>query len=1228
MAPEDCDPGVIELGVPGLSAREDALRVVVPVVRRGGADREQTAAFTTRAGTAEPDIDFSATRGVVRFAPGERSRFFSVPVRMDQLTEGPETFEVVLTEAGGGASLGSQTRTIVTLTDGVAGAAGAPDTNFGVRLDGPVRLIQPLADGGAVVAGNFTNVNGTPCPSVARLHGDGSRDATFVRTQPLNGELTGLAVDAGGRVIVGGSFQFVDGVWRPGLARFDSRGGLDRAFAPFDDWPTNRFGEAVAVGALTLLAEGDLVASISAPRADGSPRRLLVKVTSEGLLDEAFDARVPEGLSAVALRALAGGALLAAGSGFGAPLVRLRATGELDVSFVPPVDLPLGLGNTALDVMPDGRAVFGGFVLSPAPFADRPPLRRLNADGSDDTSFRLPDTFGPLGRLHEVQAVSVAADGRALIAGRFTAGADATFVQRLQADGSPDGSFDAGTGLLPARPGDSATVFALAALPTGGWLLGGNFGSYDGFEQPFLVKLLPEGLSRPRAFRFAITNLTLVESSGSFELEVRRSGDATPPASVRMWTEAGSATGGEDFEPLDTRLDFAPGEWSRTLALTLVDDRLVEGPEQFTINLAEPTGDFALAPPASVTVQLQSDDAGVEFVDPGFLAREEDGYALVALRWSGALDDETRVTVRVEPMTGSLDDLLLPTAVVPYDGSLPTPATNWFRLALVDDASREGPETFRLLLAGSERVTPGPQAAATLVVEDRDYRAAPARGVAGVVEAMANAPEGGVYLGGDFTGVHGVRRVRVARLRADGLVDLDFDPGLGPNATVTALAVQADQRVLIAGDFTAVAGVPRAGLARLHADGSLDVSFDPGVGPQHADTTPFIRAVSALPDGTLWVGGAFTHFDGRPSPLIARLRGDGSVDPSFASPFLALAPTWPKGQTIGAAVYALAPRPDGRLLAAGRMYLAPPAGTVSRLPDPSPTMAGVDLLPRFPQASAVRLTATGTIDPGFQPSLSGLAWSVALAPDGGILVGGTARAITAAPDAARTQWLAIARVLDDGTPDATFQVRGVPALVYSSAEVRQLLVQADGRILFGAAVFNASDGGAGQEAFAIVARLRADGAWDETFTPLVCELPLLAQTPGPFWFNAAPPTRISPFLPQPLVRPVPTAMFAVQTDGTLVLSGAFDAVNEEPRRRLARVDADGALRGRLHLSLANGNPLRLRSPAEVETPYVIETSTDLHTWLPWLENEQPWWPLDLPAPLDDPARFFRARPLR
>jgi uncharacterized delta-60 repeat protein len=266
VAPEDCDPGVIELGVPGLSAREDALRVVVPVVRRGGADREQTAAFTTRAGTAEPDIDFSATRGVVRFAPGERSRFFSVPVRMDQLTEGPETFEVVLTEAGGGASLGSQTRTIVTLTDGVAGAAGAPDTNFGVRLDGPVRLIQPLADGGAVIAGNFTNVNGTPCPSVARLHGDGSRDATFVRTQPLNGELTGLAVDAGGRVIVGGSFQFVDGVWRPGLARFDSRGGLDRAFAPFDDWPTNRFGEAVAVGALTLLAEGDLVASISAPR--------------------------------------------------------------------------------------------------------------------------------------------------------------------------------------------------------------------------------------------------------------------------------------------------------------------------------------------------------------------------------------------------------------------------------------------------------------------------------------------------------------------------------------------------------------------------------------------------------------------------------------------------------------------------------------------------------------------------------------------------------------------------------------------------------------------------------------------------------------------------------------------------------------------------------------------------------------------------------------------------
>ena len=60
--------------------------------------------------------------------------------------------------------------------------------------------------------------------------------------------------------------------------------------------------------------------------------------------------------------------------------------------------------------------------------------------------------------------------------------------------------------------------------------------------------------------------------------------------------------------------------------------------------------------------------------------------------------------------------------------------------------------------------------------------------------------------------------------------DETFNPGAGPGDAVRSLAVQPDGKILIAGVFSTVQGVPRHGLARLKADGGLDQSFDPGQG--------------------------------------------------------------------------------------------------------------------------------------------------------------------------------------------------------------------------------------------------------------------------------------------------------------------------------------------------------------------------------------------------------------
>ena len=188
------------------------------------------------------------------------------------------------------------------------------------------------------------------------------------------------------------------------------------------------------------------------------------------------------------------------------------------------------------------------------------------------------------------------------------------------------------------------------------------------------------------------------------------------------------------------------------------------------------------------------------------------------------------------------------------------------------------------------------------------------------METVANASNGGVYVAGDFTGINGVPYPRVARLTPNGEVDLSFNPGVGPDSNVTAIAEQPDGKLVIAGSFTAVNGIPRAGLARLNHDGSLDASFNAGLGSAAPTGSHLFEDCCRWAMETLGCGGLFA-FNGKSSQLLARLNNDGSLDLSFSSPFSAgLAPVHGGVLSPPSVLYDLSPQPDGKLLASGLMY--------------------------------------------------------------------------------------------------------------------------------------------------------------------------------------------------------------------------------------------------------------------------------------------------------------------
>lgn len=155
----------------------------------------------------------------------------------------------------------------------------------------------------------------------------------------------------------------------------------------------------------------------------------------------------------------------------------------------------------------------------------------------------------------------------------------------------------------------------------------------------------------------------------------------------------------------------------------------------------------------------------------------------------------------------------------------------------------------------------------------------PGNGPDDIVWSVVGQPDGKVIIGGDFTSVNGVPRAHIARLNADGSVDSTFDPVLGVDGPVYAMALQPDGKLIIGGDFRNVNVIYRGSLARLNTDGSVDSTFDPAYG-----TDGTVYSILLQPDGRVLVGGAFTTINGTRRVGVARLLANGAVDTSFMEP--------------------------------------------------------------------------------------------------------------------------------------------------------------------------------------------------------------------------------------------------------------------------------------------------------------------------------------------------------
>jgi len=299
----------------------------------------------------------------------------------------------------------------------------------------------------------------------------------------------------------------------------------------------------------------------------------------------------------------------------------------------------------------------------------------------------------------------------------------------------------------------------------------------------------------------------------------------------------------------------------------------------------------------------------------------------------------------------------------------------------------------------------------------------PGSGADGQINCIALETNGQIVIGGSFTHYNGVSQNHIARLNADGSLDSSFYPGVGPNGNLTCVAAQPNGEIFIAGGYSQLNGLSWNQPALLRLDGSVDTGFN----TQSANGVNNVNAMVLQTDGKVVVGGNF-------GVSIARFNTNGTADATFNP-----------GTGANATVSTLGIQSNGQIIVGGYFTSVNNSNRIG----------------------LARLNANGSVDSTFNALIqSGNVYSLVVTPQDKIVIGGT---FTSINGYSRNY---IARLNADGSVDTGFNPGSG-----ASSYVTSVAIQTNGQVIISGALtsFNGTSVAGG------LARLNTNGTLDVTF---------------------------------------------------------------------------------------------------------------------------------------------------
>jgi len=706
------------------------------------------------------------------------------------------------------------------------------------------------------VVGNFGGFNTPTFNFILATDLSGSVDTTFNMGIGFNSNVRCMVTQSDGKIIVGGDFTTYSGSANNYLVRLNTDGTKDNTFTATIN--SSVYTTSVqSDGKIVIGGNFTIVNAVTTPR--------LARLNSDGTRDTTWNPGTAGANSTVRdLKIQSDGKIVAvgdftaySGSATAVRIVRTNTSGTIDTTF--------NTGTTGLNgagfnchVQSDGKIIATGNFSTYSGSATALRIIRINTNGTRDTTFNS----GTTGFNNNVYASNLLPNGKIIAAGLFTAysGSTSNYITMVNSDGTRDTTFNVGTGLDDAWVnGGNNTITSDTVNNV--YLTSNNI-RYSDSAVARIFKVKPDGVLDTTFVagvglnRFGLTNLV----SGSRLYTAGTFTDYKIPGATGIVLLSNSATLSSSFNPgisspnaiqsickqSDSKVILAG-----TNTLTTYSGSTVAGMWRINTN---GTIDSTFKPGTGTNglvydMYTQSDD---KIVIGGTFTT-----------YSGSSTSTTRL-MRINP--NGNQDLTYNTGT--------TGLNQYTTRILVRDSGAVVAIGLFTTYSGST---------ANRIVQTNsngtiDTTFNSGAGFNNTPNTAATQSDGKLIVGGDLTTYSGSSTVRLVRLNTDGTKDTTLNIGGAPNATVSAVAVQSDGKIIVGGAFTSYSGSAVNRLMRINTNGSRDTTFNVGAGLSAA---PSNNGITIGPDGIIYCIGAFLSYSGSISNGIVAVNTDGTINQTF-----------------------------------------------------------------------------------------------------------------------------------------------------------------------------------------------------------------------------------------------------------------------------------------------------------------------------------------------------------